>query len=360
MFLGVLLHATLSLIPSMCWPVQIEYADVTAIAVNPYGYILMFVHGFQMPVFFIISGFFAARLWQRRGLQELGMHRLKRIGLPLLVSLFTIIPATNWIYTFAARHTGKEVADSCIAITWPPLAWIGGFFHLWFLWYLLLIAAAFTIIAKLGLQFRHSLWWLVIPLTLVPHYFMRGTFGADVPTEVLPDPFVFAYYSLFFLFGVFFYQRNIQVRRWWTVAVLPGLLIAPPGMAFAYPEEALGLDAAAIWVNGVAAMLQTAYAWLMCFGLMGLFRWVAARERFWMRYISDASYWIYLLHVPLIIAGQLLTADWPISAHLKYLLICLSVFAFLLMMYQYGVRYTVIGRMLNGPRYRIHPGTAGN
>ncbi len=208
--------------------------------------------------------------------------------------------------------------------------------------------------AGLGLRFRHALWWLAVPLTLAPQYFMRSIFGADNPTEVPPVPSVFAYYSTFFPFGVFFHQHNIQVRRWWTVAVLPALLIFPPGVALAYPE-AFGLDAAAAWVNGVSAVLQVTYSWLMCFGLMGLFRCIASRERSRMRYMSDASYWIYLGRVPLIIAGQLLIADWPISAHLKYLMVCLGVSAFLLTAYQYGVRYTVVGTMLNGPRRRVRP-----
>ena len=351
MFLGVLLHASVFLIPSECWPVQLGYADTTAVAANPYGYLLMFIHGFRMPVFFLLSGFFTALLWQRRGLRALGRHRLERTGLPLLVCLFTIIPATHGISTLAAVQTGKQVAGRCIALTWPPLAWLGGFYHLWFLWYLLLMAAAFIVIAKLGAQFRHARWWLVIPSTLVPQYFMRHIFGADTPFGVLPDPLVFAYYSTFFLFGVFFYRRNFQVRRWWAVAVLPAAAIFLPGLVFAYPGP-FGLDATAFWVQGVSAVLQTAYAWLMCFGLMGTFRWIAARERFWSRYLSDASYWIYLAHVPLVIAGQWLTAEWPISAHLKFLLICVGVPAILLVCYQYCVRYTIIGTTLNGPRVR--------
>ena len=226
---------------------------------------------------------------------------------------------------------------------------MGGFYHLWFLQYLLLMASVFIILVRLGCRFRHALWWLVIPLTVAPQYFMRTTFGADTPLDVMPDPVIAGYYGTFFLFGAFFYRRTVPLRRWWVVAVLPGLLVFPPGLVFSYPET-FGLDAAAIWVKGTAAVLQAAYSWLMCFGLMGLFHWIASRERFWMRYISDASYWLYLAHVPLIITGQLLIADWPISVHLKFLLICLSVPAILLVMYQYGVRYTVIGRMLNGPR----------
>ena len=354
MFLGVLLHGALFLMPSKCWPVQIGYADATDVAANPYVYVLLFIHGFRMPVFFMLSGFFTAMLWQRRGLKALGGHRLRRVGLPLLVCMFTVIPATHWMYTFAAEHTGKELSGWCTGATGPLPDWMGGFYHLWFLWYLLLMAAAFTAIAGLGLQFRHALWWLLVPLTLAPQYFMRDIFGADTPFGVLPDPSVFGYYGTFFLFGVFFYRRNVLVRRRWTVALLPALLIFPPGLAFAYPES-FGLDAAAAWVNGVSSLLQVAFSWLMCFGLMGLFRWVVSQERAWMRYLSDASYWIYLWHVPLVIAGQWLIADWPVSAHLKYPLICLGVPAFLLVAYRYGVRHTVIGTMLNGPRHRARP-----
>ncbi len=89
-----------------------------------------------------------------------------------------------------------------------------------------------------------------------------------------------------------------------------------------------------------------------CFGLMGLFRWVAAKERFWVRYMSDASYWLYLWHLPLVIGGQMLVLSWPLNVHLKLALVCTVVVVILLVVYQLGVRYTLIGTMLNGPRTR--------
>ena len=88
----------------------------------------------------------------------------------------------------------------------------------------------------------------------------------------------------------------------------------------------------------------------MCFGAMGLFRWIFARERFWVRYLSDASYWLYLTHLPLVIGAQMLLVTWPMNIHLKCLLISATVVAGLLVVYQVGVRYTVIGTVMNGPR----------
>ena len=90
----------------------------------------------------------------------------------------------------------------------------------------------------------------------------------------------------------------------------------------------------------------------MCFGLIGLFRLIASRERFWVRYMSDASYWLYLWHLPLIVVAFELLALWRFSIHLKFVLMNLAVTVILLVVYQFGVRYTPIGTMLNGKRTR--------
>ena len=108
-----------------------------------------------------------------------------------------------------------------------------------------------------------------------------------------------------------------------------------------------------------SALIESVCAWLMCFGLMGLFRWIASRESFAFRYVSDASYWMYLVHLPLVIAGQMLVVGWPIHYHLKFLLVSCGVTVVLLATYQFGVRYTIIGGMLNGPRTRSSPNKSG-
>jgi peptidoglycan/LPS O-acetylase OafA/YrhL len=341
MLLGILLHAGAFLVPLEFWPVHEAWAWETAPEANVYAWILSVIHGFRMPLFFLLSGFFTAMLWRSRGLQRLWRHRLERIGLPLLAGMFTVVPAIRWL------AAGADFTP----LDWP-LAWLGGLEHLWFLWYLLLLAAAFIVAVRLGLTFRHPAWWLLVPLTVAPQYVMHElAFGPDTESGVIPAGRVFAYYAIFFTFGVFFRQRDIAVRRWWTAALGPGLLLLlPAGVVLLY--DAAFPYAGAEWVWGVAAVVQVAFAWLMCFGAMGLFRWIASKERFWVRYLSDASYWLYLVHLPLVIGAQRLVVDWPVSVHLKFVLINVTVVGFLLLVYQTGVRYTVIGTTLNGPRTR--------
>jgi len=346
MSLGVVLHGALFLVSTGDWPVKDEWVHMVKDSNNPYAFMILIIHGFRMQVFFFLSGFFTAMLWRSRGWRRLASHRLQRVGVPLLLGMVTIIPINTWIF---------EGRDFNPLSEWI-LAWLGGFDHLWFLWYLLWMVGAFLALVRVGIKFDHQIWWILIPLTIVPMYFMEEViFGADtLPTisQVIPSLNLLAYYGTFFFFGAFFFQKGFKIHSWWASLMLPALLFALPGsLILLYPEEFLEITPD--WAPLGATVLQTIYSWLMCFSLMGLFRWVAHKEKYWIRYMSDASYWIYLWHLPLIVLGQMVLVNWSVSPHLKFFLLCLIVLSILLVTYQTAVRYTAVGTMLNGPRRRI-------
>lgn len=372
MFLGIVLHASVFILPEAqpLWPIH----DATVSGDPTYRIVIETIHGFRMPVFFLLSGFFSALLWQRRSLRSFAMQRLKRVGIPFIVACFTILPLSIWLLAAAGGY--QEPYDFPL---WAlPLLWLFSLGHLWFLWYLLLMAGGFVLAVRLGLQFRHpTAWWLVIPLSMgVSLLMVEPIYGADNATAIVPGPVVIAYYACFFVFGVFFYQRGFMVRRWWAVALLPAAAAFYAGFHLlgqylAAFEGAVPIGEAASDFEGavpdafmfknpltlVSALIETVCTWLMCFGLMGVFRWLAARESSTTLYFSDASYWMYLAHLPLVIAAQMLVVDWPIHYHLKFLLVCASATLILLVTYRFGVRYTIIGRTLNGPRTRWQPAT---
>ena len=101
MLLGIALHAAITFMPMAAggWPVQ----DVHQHAA--FNWFMAAIHGFRMPLFFLISGFFTAMLWRKRGLKSLLWQRFRRIFLPLLLGMFTIIPAT-WIAIIMAVVSG--------------------------------------------------------------------------------------------------------------------------------------------------------------------------------------------------------------------------------------------------------------
>ncbi len=169
------------------------------------------------------------------------------------------------------------------------------------------------------------------------------TFGPDTSVGLMPQPHVLLYYGVFFGFGVCYYDcddRQAALTRGWPLMLLVGMFVAYP----------LGLIA--IQYRPLGAPAQTAYAWLMTLGLMGCFRAALRRERPSMRYLSDASYWLYLAHVPLVIVIQQWIRVWPLPLLVKFALVLSVATAALLVANQLAVRYTWVGRMLNGPRTR--------
>ena len=343
MLLGIVFHCLLFLVPYDAWPVHDAWAHATDPNRNPYALAISGLHGFRMPLFFAISGFFTAMMWQSRGIRRVLRHRLLRIGVPLLAGMITIVQVTNWLFSGQAFPL----------LSWP-LAWVDGLAHLWFLWHLLLMTGGLAIAQRLGLEFRRRAWWVLVPLALVPQFLMqeRLAFGADYSVGLLPVPRVFVYYTIFFLFGVFFYQNNIEVKRRWTFALLPAVLaVLPAGMILMHDERFRQFDgvvdlgsglgptdhlrlADVLWPYrsvpldrfegtvlgaGTSRIHRIGYIWLT-------FRWSSARRWRW--------------------------PPWQVSVHLKVVAVLAAVTSCLLVSYQLAVRYTVIGTVLNGPRTR--------
>ncbi len=357
MLLGIVLHAALFLVPD-AWPILDKKASDNL----PYGDVVSAIHGFRMPVFFLLSGFFTAMLWQRRGLGGVLKQRLQRVGLPLAVGCVTIVPLSTWVWILVTDyHLAKEFpAETPVAFmaAWVwLLSWLDDFHHLWFLWHLLWLVGLFALLARLGLTFTHRwAWWTLVPLVALPQFFMLWI-GADTSTGLIIAPHVLAYYAMFFLFGAFLHQRAVTVQKWLAAAVVPALLGLYPLVAFVLRTAVRTYDdgdpgtASAIWLAGT--VVQVAYTWLMCFGLMGLFQWAMAVERPWVRYVSDSSYWLYLAHLPLVVALQRWAIDWDVSVHLKFAVIVVGATLVLLASYHIAVRHTPIGAFLNGPRRRL-------
>ena len=91
--------------------------------------------------------------------------------------------------------------------------------------------------------------------------------------------------------------------------------------------------------------------WFCLFGLLSLSLRYLERPVGWIRYLADSSYWLYLVHVPVLLWVQLLLAPVSLPALMKGLLALGVAMPLMLASYQFIVRSTWLGWLLNGHRY---------
>lgn len=365
---GVLLHATMSFFPGgQLWIVK------DAVESGELGALFYVLHIFRMAVFFVLAGFFGRMLLQRRGLGGFVKDRLKRIAVPLLtfwpIVFAGIVACVIWA---AIQANGGQVPSDSP----PPPMTVETFplTHLWFLYLLLIFYAAALLLhgaaalvdrtgglrAALdgGVRALVGLWapiLLALPvaavLALQPDW--TPWFGVKTPdTGLLPNVQAVTAYGLAFALGWLVHRQadllSVWRRRW------PFNLLL-----------AVVATVACLWMIGVQPTLEKldpveltwAYAlsyalalWSWTFGLIGAGLALFSKRSAARRYLADASYWIYLVHLPIVMALQVWVApfDWPWPA--KYAAILVAAFAVMLLSYQFLVRHSLVGATLNGRR----------
>lgn len=225
------------------------------------------------------------------------------------------------------------------------------FHHLWFLWFLCWMLLLFLAFFTLGsLLFRNlntntmgflkkAMLCILIPAPLLPLSLMGEILGPDTYTGILPPPHLLFYYMIFFCFGSIYFDLNdytCKLTRFWYIMLPLGLFVIFPAEIAFRENPPLGL------------LLQTLFTWNMAFGMMGMFHAIIKNENSYIRYLSDSSYWLYIIHLPLVMELQFLVRDWSINAFLKFLLINITTMVLLLISYHLLVRSTWIGLLLNG------------
>lgn len=293
------------------------------------------------------------------------MNRVKRILLPFIFGWVVLAP----IIIATIGYLGKRSwADALALATNPGIYWKYGPLHLWFLEYLLLLyplmlgldwlvrrALGITALATASRLFRwivQSHWRapLMAILTGIPMVTMGG--WLTTPGGFQPNLRVLLAYLPFFAFGwALYFERDVlsQLRRGGWVESVAGVCLAGVGHAVLVEAIPSGL-----W--SFAGPLAT---WLCLFGIISLSLRYLERPVHWIRYLSDSSYWLYFIHVPVLLWVQVLIAPVPLPVLLKGLLALGIAMPLMLVGYHFAVRPTWLGLFLNGHRYprgeRKHP-----
>ncbi|MBL8178612.1 MAG: acyltransferase family protein [Bryobacterales bacterium] len=358
MALGVVIHsATMySTIPDVWWIKD----PATGRAIDC---LILFLHAFRLPAFFVMAGFFAGLLVHSRGWQSAVENRMARLGLPFLLGMIFLYPPLRLVNVYF--HLQQRDAQGWSAL----LDWVArgrlaetlepG--HFWFLETLLLVilmaAACRRWITRLsGRWFLRLLGtrWGILPLAVcTAATLMLSPFGVlDTPHGFSPHFHVVAAYAVFFAFGWGLWEHRTSLdhmRHYGLPEIAVALVLMLPGMDAIAAQ--LARPTTRLWLPFATTAVSTALiAWLMIYGLTGLFlRYCAEPSERW-RYYSDAAYFVYLAHPLVLVAIQLPMMHMPWNEWIKFTACLVVSFPVLLWIYDRAVRSTWVGVVLNGKR----------
>jgi hypothetical protein len=104
-------------------------------------------------------------------------------------------------------------------------------------------------------------------------------------------------------------------------------------------------------MRAIYTACYTASIWYWSFWIIGAAMRFCSGESPVRRYLADASYWLYLGHLPIVFGLQALLMNVPLHWTIKFPSIIAITLAVLLVTYHYLVRPTFIGAILNGRKY---------
>ena len=255
MLLGVILHSALTYNITNHGEVwNLKDPETTNIATD---FLVLLIHSFRMPIFFLIAGFFGAMLFYERKPMKIISNRISRIVIPFIVFLLLLTPILGFVFRYS-NFTFDGLSDVFIK-TIVPFTEIStyipkGTAHLWFLYYLIFTTGFSVVIAlllkktpKLTSKINQIFGWII------QRPFMRILFFAEITflllsilktpmvassTSLIPDSNTFIFYVSFYLVGWILYKSKQHLhtimRFDWLCTILGIILVIAQGVLIQY------------------------------------------------------------------------------------------------------------------------------
>ena len=280
----------------------------------------------HMGAFFLLAGYFTPRSFDKKGSRVFLRDRLIRLGIPLIVYLFILNPIAGLgVYLMPGELTG--IATAPTLEIYPQLIGLG---PLWFVAMLLIFSFAYVGWRSLSGSHPNSqnrpgalpgyVWIAAFILVLAAASYMIRIIvpigqSVNLFVEFLSFPSI-AYlpqYISFFVLGIVAY-RNDWLRAipaklgvaGFVIAGIASLILFPlafSGQLFSLEitpalENAMG---GGHWRSAVYTLWDSVFAVGMTLGSITLFRGFLNAQGWLGNFLSQQSYAVYVIHIPIVV-----------------------------------------------------------
>jgi len=280
----------------------------------------LFNQAWFMGALFLISGYFTPGSFDRKGLGFFLKDRLLRLGIPLVIFYFVLNP----ISSIGTWYMPAYLTGITTQLTWQDYPHLLGLGPMWFLAMLLIFDFGYAVWRRLAKKhvpeimskFSPLSYCRIISLTLTlvaVTYLVRivvpqGKIVGGYPTlSYLPQ------YVSFFVIGTIAYRRNwLQTLSsskgviCFAIAVIASIFLFPlafSGQMFSleFTEAFANFAGNGHWQSAVYALWDSTFAVGMCLGLIVLFRHFFKVGGMLGRFLSQHSYTVYVIHIPIVV-----------------------------------------------------------
>ena len=180
------------------------------------GYVFL-VHVGIMEAFFMLNGFFAIQMLRNKTVKQFIINRFRRIFIPFLIGMVTIIPFIMIITICYRNHISISNFSIDLLIDQYKINPYN-FGHLWSLWYLIVVYGIFLLFESknyfLSTKIRKLSFYQISLLTIALSLFAFLCFDRKytlLPVDRLLDWQMVIYYFSFFCMGIWFYERKDKI-----------------------------------------------------------------------------------------------------------------------------------------------------
>lgn len=298
------------------------------------------IYPWLMVLLFVVAGISARYALQKRTVRQFLRERVVKLLLPSTLGLFVI----HWVTGYLNLKIGGGLAYIPKVLVYP-IAVISGIGPLWFIQLLFVFCCALVLLTKLDKQDKV---WALCGKTCLPVVvllFVVLFWAAQFLNMPVFTMYRFGIYFTAFLIGYYVLSHG-SVQDMLENVCVPMLCLAVVG-AVVYGFYYAGRDfTAAACLQSLATNL---YLWVVVLAVMGCFKRYCNRQTAFTRYMTKASFGIYILHYPVLLtACYILHNYFDLPAACNYAIALVVEFAGSFLLYELLkriplVRFVVLG-----------------
>lgn len=290
---------------------------------------------FFMGLLFFVAAYFTNHSFNKAAMGMAFNKRLIRLGAPILFYLFIISPLVYYLPILINQNA---------SIPYPHVFNLG---HLWFIASLLVFTVIYAFIRKLNIfdfcgtrkiELPNALIVLFFSLLLgLSSFVVRIWFPVGDKLPIINTQLAhFPQYVSLFILGIVAYKFqwlesvHLKSLQNWLLYAFALILLAVVLLAYVGGEVAKGgvthediPELLGGW--NMASLLYSTWEQLtgipLMIGLVGFFKHYFNRETQLSRWLSENSYTMYIIHLPIIVLLSLLMGKFDLPISIKFLLL---------------------------------------